>query len=360
MAFTQAELDNIAASALEDYIDKGTVWKQNIQNKPMLQAFNDASGSFTGGKDNVNFGVASGQGGGTLKGYNTDDSVTYYNPTGTIRAAFPWKEHHIGIVVTQTELKIDGIDVVETNAKQTTREISGREDHALANLLDEKVAALGEDYAVSLDSLIHGDGTADAKAIAGIRSLVLDNPAVGTTGTINRATYAWWRNRAATTAAGGAGGQAPIASNVADGGALITFLETEYRQLGRYKSGTPNWKMFCGSAFMDAYLKELRANGNYTMTGWQGQTPDGGMGNPKFKGIDMVYDPTLDTLNLSKRCYWLDLGRTGLKLLYLDGNDMKKHNPARPYDKYVMYQGITTTAVLIAKQLNSSGVYDIA
>jgi hypothetical protein len=54
------------------------------------------------------------------------------------------------------------------------------------------------------------------------------------------------------------------------------------------------------------------------------------------------------------------MGRTGLKLLYMDGQRMKKHSPSRPYDRYVMYNGITTTAVLIAKQLNTSGVYDIA
>jgi hypothetical protein len=44
----------------------------------------------------------------------------------------------------------------------------------------------------------------------------------------------------------------------------------------------------------------------------------------------------------------------------MDGQRMQKHNPARPYDRYVMYNGITTTAVMVAKQLNTSAVYDIA
>jgi hypothetical protein len=52
--------------------------------------------------------------------------------------------------------------------------------------------------------------------------------------------------------------------------------------------------------------------------------------------------------------------RPAFRLLYMDGQRMKKHNPARPYDRYVMYNGITMTGVMIAKQLNTSGVYDIA
>ncbi len=68
----------------------------------------------------------------------------------------------------------------------------------------------------------------------------------------------------------------------------------------------------------------------------------------------------LDDLGLSKRAYVIDMGKTGLRLLYMDGQRMKKHKPARPFDRYVMYTGITMTGVMIAKQLNTSAVYDIA
>lgn len=78
--FTADELANINNAALENYIDKGKVWKQNVANKPMLAAFNQAAGKFSGGKDNVSFAVKSGQGGGSLQGYSGDDQVSYYNP----------------------------------------------------------------------------------------------------------------------------------------------------------------------------------------------------------------------------------------------------------------------------------------
>lgn len=361
MAFTADELADINNSALEVFIDKGKVWTQNVANKPMLKAFNDAAGRFSGGKEHVSIGVKSGQGGGSLQGYTHDDQVSYYTPTGIKRARFPWKEHHIGMVITHTELKIDGIDVVEDGADQDTREMSGREEHVLANLLDEKNDTLGEDYAYSLDRLIHNDGSGDPKALAGIRSIILDAPAAGSTGGLSRVTNTWWRNRAATAANASAGGQGAITVNPANGGSLIEFLEKEWLQLSKYRNGQTRYKIFCGSDFLAGYQRELRANGNYTMNGWQGQNnADGGMDAPKFKGTPLVWDPTLDDLGLSKRCYVLDMGKTGLRLLYMDGQRMKRHHPARPYDRYVMYNGITTTAVMIAKQLNTSAVYDIA
>lgn len=353
MVFTPDEIANIDNSVLEKFIDKGTVFKQFVANKPMLDAFNSNAGSFGGGKDVVSFGVKAGQGGGQLTGYTGDDSVGYYNPTGTKRARFPWREHHMGTVLTMTELKIGGIDVTEDGEPDGM--MTDAEENNLASILDEKNDTLGEDYATSLDLLIHGDGTSDVKALAGVQSIILPNPAIGTTGNIGRGVNPWWRNRARTAASGGT-----ISSNPANGGALIGVLETEHRQLSRYKKGQTKWRMFAGSEFIDAYLLEVRANGRYSEMGFSKDgVVDGGMTQAYFKRIPIEYDPTMDTLGQSKRCYWLDMGKTGLRLLYMNGQRMKKHKPVRPYDRYVVYSGITTTAVMIAKQLNTSGVYDI-
>ena len=359
MPFTAQELGNITNSVLDAYINKREVFKQNVQNKPMLRAFDASAGTFAGGKGNVSLAIKAGQGGGSFSGYTHDDQVSYYNPATIKRVNYAWKEHHIGIGVTHTELKIDGITVVESDAEQTTSEKDGREEQALANLLDEKMDELMEDYAVGLDTLIHGDGTSDAKALAGIRSLILDSPAVGTTGGVSRVANAWWRNRAATTAFGGAGGQGPISSASTGGGVFLQFLQKELRQLGRYAQGGTRWRFFAGSDLIDAMEKELRANGNYTLDGFtnEGRT-DGSMADLKFKGKPIEYDPMLDTLSLSKRLYVIDMRR--IRLMYMSGEKMKKTNPARPYDRYVLYRGLTTTGVLTAQQLNTSAVYDIS
>jgi len=361
MAFTVAELENINNAALEEFLDKGTVFKQNVQNKPLLQKLNQRAGKFSGGNEFVSLGVSSGQGGGTLQGFTHDDTVSYYNPTGIKRAKYPWKEHHIGIGVSITEFKYNGIEIVESGATQSEVTIDGAEEHRLANLTEEKHENLAEDYAKSLNLLLHGDGSTDTKALAGIRSLILDDPSAGSTGSLSRANL-WWRNRAATTAADAAGsGFAPIVSNTAGGGALIQFLQKEKRQISRYARAPRVPFRIAGSDFIDAYEKELRANGNYSQTGFKGDgAVDGAMADIKFDGIPFVYDPTLDDLGYSKRMFDLDLSRRGIRLLYLNGKRMQKHNPARPYDRYVTYNGLTMTGVLVARQLNTSAVYDIA
>jgi hypothetical protein len=359
MAFTSGELDNILNGTMDYHLNKGKVFAQNISQKPLVAAFDANAKTFPGGKGNVTVRVKSGQGGGTLGGYTHDDTVSYYNPIGTRTATYPWREHHIGIGVTHTELKMDGITVIENGADQTTREKDGREEQALANLLDEKMELMAEDYAVSWDTLVHGDGTGDAKAIAGIRAFILDSPITGTTGSLSRSTYSYWRNRArtaayatATTSANG-----PITSATTSGGALLQFLQGEGRQINRYSNGGTKRRNFCGSDFIGAYETEIRANGRYTDNGYTG-TQTGDMGGLTWMGKPLEYDPTLDNLGLSKRMYSIDF--RGIFLMYMQGEKMKKANPARPYDKYVMYKALTTTGVMVAQQLNTSGVYDIA
>jgi hypothetical protein len=357
MPFTAAELANIANSTLDFYINKGKVEKQNVQDKPMMAAFEATAGTFPGGKGNVSLGVKGGQGGGSMVGYTHDDQVTYYNPASNLRVNFPWKEHHIGLGITHTELKTDGITVTEDGDGQSTSEKDGREQFALANLLEEKLDDMDEDRKKSWDAYIHGDGTGSAKALAGIRSFILDSPSVGTTGGLSRVTYPWWRNRAATAANAAAGGQGAITVNAAGGGALLQFMQKESRQIRRYAQGGVKLRMFAGSDFIDGYEREIRANGLYTQNGFSG-TIDGAMGDPSFKGNPFVYDPTLDDLGFSKRCYVIDMRR--IRLMYMIGEKMKKASPPRPYDRYVLYRGLTTTAVMTAQQLNTSAVYDIA
>lgn len=359
MNLTADELSDINNGALETYLDKGKVHKQDIANKPMLAAFQEKAGSFTGGKENVSFMVGSGYGGGTLAGYSGDDQLSHYNPTGGARFRMPWKEHYLGVVVTMTELKNDGIDVVERGTTQTTREMSNREAQALVDIFDEKMERLGADYNFSLDRLIHGDGTTDTKALAGIGAFLLENPFAGTTGAISRVANTWWRNDAMTAAANGAGGLNKITSASTGGGALIAAMDTAARRRSKFANGSTSVRYFCGSDFIDAYKSELRANGYYSQTGWSGARPDGSMPDPKHGGLPLEWDPTMDDLGKSKFCYAIDMGKRGLRLMYMDGQKYKKHNPARPYDRMVMYNGISMTGLMIAKQLNTSGVYEI-
>lgn len=363
MPFTADELTNIANSTLDFYLNKGELQTQAVMEKPMSRAFDRYAGTFTGGKGNIDIGVKAGNGGGTLSGYTHDDQVTYYNPTPALRVKYEWQEHFIGVGLTHTELKHDGINVIENGADQTTRKIDGREQHVLAELLEEKMTVMNEDYAEGWDNLLHGDGASDAKALTGIRAYILDNPALGSTGGLSRTTYTWWRNRAATAAANLAGsGSNVITSSTADGGALLQFLQEEKRQLKKFARGRTRHVCFAGSDFIGAMERELRANGNYAGEGFRNRgNVDGFL--PTDEGVpfgnwNIVYDPVMDELGMTKRLYVIDMAN--IKLLYMKGEKKKKSNPARPHDRFVMYQGVTTTAGLVARQLNTSGVYDIA
>lgn len=354
MPFTAAELSNIANATLDYKMNRGKVFTQNIQSKPMLAAFDAAAGTFSGGNGDVSLLVKSGEGGLELQGYTHDDQVNYGNPTGIKRVAFPWKEHHIGLGLTHTELKMDGITVIEESpGEQRTTPKDGRETISLANIFEEKLDEMAEDYAQQMDELIHGDGTSDTKALAGIGAFILKDPDAGSTGGISRSTNSWWRNRARTTANGN-----PITASAANGGALLQVLQADSRQLSRFARGGTRNRMFAGSDFIGAMEMELRANGNYTDSGFmRAGSTDGGMGEITFKGKKLEYDPTLDDMGESKFMYSIDMRR--IRLLYMQGEKMKRASPARPYDRYVIFKAITSTCVLVAQQLNTSAVYEI-
>ena len=349
-ALTSAEVSNIANAALDYYINKGNVMSQTIQDKPLFAAMDKAAKTFPGGKSSVDLAVK-GVYTTSVAGYEATDTVTYANPTNIKRAVYPWKEHHAGISVTFSELKSDGITVTDSAMPgDGTKGLSGRDKTVLVNLLEDKLEDLAEGYARGMNSLLYEDGTGDAKALAGIQSIIKQNPAAtgSTVGGLSTVSNTWWRNRYNVSIA-----------TTATGSELTDFIHTEIRQLRRY-GGKPSIAV-AGSGFLDRLASQLRAKGNYTQTGFSGKQ-DFSMGDMVYQGIKFQYDPELDDINLTgkdgnKRCYIIDPSK--LYLMYMQDEKMKKHSPARPHNSYVFYKAITTTAVLCASQLNCHGVYEI-
>ncbi len=351
-ALTSAELANVANAALDFYIDKGTVYANSLQDKPLLAQMEKSSKTFPGGKGDVSLAVK-GAYTTTVAGYTGTDAVTYANPANIERVNYTWAEHHAGISVTFTELKHDGIVVNDSTTGEATSSNSGREATMLANLLEDKLDDMMEGYSRGMNTLLYGDGST-AHSLKGIRSMIYDVPgAIGVTvGGLNTNTNTWWQNRANVAIA-----------NTAGGSELTDLLHTEIRQLRRY-GGKPSIAV-CGSDFLDRLGDELRSKGNYTQTGWSGggKSTDISMGEIHYGGIKFQYDPSLDDLvvagkNPDKRCYIIDPSK--LYIHYMAGEKMKRHSPARPATSYVLYRAITTTAVLCASQLNCHGVYEIA
>jgi hypothetical protein len=222
---------------------------------------------------------------------------------------------------------------------------------ALANLLEDKLEDMAEGSARGLNTMYWLDGTQDAKLVPGVKSFIVDNPTAGIlVGGIDQAVNSWWRNRANLAINLGA---TPADNN------LINFLQSEMRLLRKFASGTPKWIVLAGSSFLDQLERELRAKGSYTLDGWaKGGGIDISMADVEFKGLKFEYDPTLDDIGEAKRAYLIDTA--SIMPMFMTGEFMKKHNPARPEDQYVMYRAMTLTGGLVCRQRNTSGVYGFA
>lgn len=346
MPFTTAQIENIANAAIDFHFKRGTVYSQTIQNKPLLKALAAKEKTFPGGKGNVTVRVK-GVYSTTIQGFSADDTVGYVNPANIRTANFPYKLIHAGISFTMDELIRDGITVTDSVDGKNTTENSDRELTALANLLEDKLEDMQEGVDRGFQTMYWKDGTQDANLIPGIQSLISQTPTTGAVvGGIDPIANSWWQNRAVLNV-----DSTTTPSNLN----LITTLQKEYRQLRRF-GGNPK-TFLCGSAFLTAMENELRSKGNFTLEGWATKKIDASIQDLEFKGVDLEYDPTLDDLGLNKFGYWMDLKH--IYPMVIAGENMKKHSPARPENKYVFYRAVTYAGALIMRQRNSHGVYSI-
>ena len=351
MAFTAQELDNIASAALDFYI-KSPAMAQARQARPTYDAFVAAQKTFPGGKSDIK-GNVKGEYSTGFQGFSHDDTVTYGNPANMKQYNYPWKELHAGIAVTLTELKVDGISVVDSMNSESTSQHSDREMTAITGLLDDKLDDMTEGSTRSFANMMFMDGTQSAKVFAGIPALVSPSPTFGITGGIDRAGNAWWRNRAYVGSGANANGAAIVASASAQ--TLTKKLRSEVRQLRRY-GGKPSL-LVAGSGFIDKLEIEVAEKGIYTQQGFTNKgATDIGLAGISMRGVgDFQYDPTMDDNGFINMCFFLDP-----RHIFLEDEDWKTHNPARPPEKYVMYRAITWTGGMVADQLNCHGLYEAA
>lgn len=348
MPFTIQQLENISNAALDFYL-KGQPLSQQIQDKPLLAAMKAAQKTFPGGKGEIKGNVKADYTT-SFTGYSHDDTVTYANPANIKQFTYDWKELHAGISLTLTELKHDGISVTDSTTGEGTSNHSGREMTAISNILQDKLEDMDEGMARSMNEINWEDGTASSKIFAGITHFIADDPTTGVVGGIDRAANAWWRNRSAV-------GASKI-THSATNQTLTKFLRGEIRQLRRY-GGRPNL-VLAGSGFIEKLEAEVHEKGYYSQTGFQNAgATEIGMADISMRGVGKIqYDPTLDDLDRENFCYFIDTRH--IYPYVMDGEDMKKHSPARPPEKYVLYRGVTWTGTMIARKLNAHGVYEAA
>lgn len=349
-ALTQAQLDNITNSALNYHFDKGKLHAQHIQDKPLLRELKKRQKTFPGGKGEIEVGVkwtTDTQ----VEGFQGDDTLSFVSPVPAKRARYPWKMIHAGIQIAVEELLKDGISVVDTNGANTSNH-SSRDETVLANILGEKLADMSEGYAAGMNAMLWRDGVQDALEVPGISYLIAEDPTQGIVGGIDRATVIPWRNHALTAAHAVSGGDGAVDVSATS---LIRTLQGKVRGLRRY--GSPKHLILCGSQFLDALEDEVWNKGTIQVSDFAGQN-EMGMGKVSIRGLGTFeYDPTLDDESKAAYAYFIDT--RAITLMPIEGEDEKRHTPARPHDKMVVYRSMTWAGGLSARQCNTSMVVEI-
>ncbi|HEY5960954.1 MAG TPA: phage major capsid protein [Polyangiaceae bacterium] len=350
MALSYTEAADIAKHLIYFYVKTGAL-SQTTQDKPLMRELRKGQKTFPGGWKKISTPV---QGAfmvdnvsGFFAGYSQLDTLTFGQAINALRAEETWYEIHAGLEISGTEMKADGISLVDDRGG-TREHASAAEVRITTSMFKNRIEDFGESWARAFQKMLWSDGSTDAKAPAGIRSILTDTPAVGTTHGISRATYSWWRHRALV----GASAITPSAA----GQTLTKALRSEVRQLRRY-GGKPSL-LLAGSTFIEALELEVHEKGVYTQEGFanEGKT-DIGMAKISMRGVGTFeYDPTMDDIGWAKRCIIVDPRR--LKLWVMDGEDTKTVHPTRPYDANVYLESLFWTGGVMANQLNCHGLYE--
>lgn len=340
---------DIINAALTYYV-RGNEFAQTIQEKPLLGWLKENQQEFPSGKDNVSSPV---QGAymsdtpGFFAGYSEDDALTFTQAQNLLRVSYPWREQAASLIITWTELKKDGITVRD---HQKTSEHSQREMTVLTGLLDNRLRDFAESWARAKNDMYWKDGTQDAKATPGIRSIIQDAGSAGATiGGLVCNNYTWWNFPSRV------GANAIQADEAAQ--TLTKALRHDIQVLQRY-GGKPN-KAFCGLDFIDALQLELGAKGQYTVEGFTsaGKT-DLGMAKIRLQGLGVFeYDPSLDSMGRGKFCYIMDSRR--IRLRPMAGEQDKMLTPERPYNYLVFLRTMTDTSAFEAVQLNCHELIEV-
>lgn len=284
-----------------------------------------------------------------FQNYFGGDQVTF-NEKDTVRQAqYQWYNFHDGFGFDEDTLRANGIIITEDSEAVA----SDAEQVMLTDRLKEAFETLKLGVQNNLDREFHLDGTQSSKACPGIDHLISTTPTSGTVGGI-AASNAWWQNNA----------NLDIAAS-----SLIDEMEITWRDCTRYGGAAPDI-ILCGQDFLDAYRQQagLTINREIIAGGNQrgGVSLDASVTNLYFKGVQLVWDPMMDTLDddvgpvdqpWAKRCYFVN--SRFLNLRPIKGNWMYRRKPPRVYDRYVHFWALTGSYRLTCSKRNAHAVLSV-
>lgn len=359
MAFTVPVAADVTASTLEKFFNPKdpTEILQHIQNKPLLRVMMEkkqefeAAGPAAGTTSPANFrepvqGALLRDQPGFYAGISGADVLSFKSSDGAIQTTCPVRWMHAGWQISHEELMYQGVIVTNNN-----RDVSAPTDDdqvKLYNALKLKQADYRESILYSRNNTLWQDGTQDAKAIPGIKSILADDPTTGTTLGVSRANV-WWRHVADT----GVGGANPKLSYSKSDQTLTERLNKVINVILPLYGGVPDVAL-AGSDLIDGLIKEMRAKGMNTVTGWNDKRSNLSVTGVRFGRLDIEFDPTLDLIGESKRIYIWDSNH--LKLRPQKGQWGKVTAQNQPSDQFVMLTSTTDRGVLTCNQMDCNYV----
>jgi len=284
--------------------------------------------------------------------YSGDQQVTY-NRRDTVRMApYMHYEAHDGFTLNETELADNGI--ILTDDQDAKLEAS--EKVVLVSKIKENYTVLKQGFQDAWDLEIHQNGSQSAQAVPGLDYLVSTTPTTGVVGGLDPSVYTFWQNNA------------NMAISTATLGTLTQQMEITWRACTQFGGHAPD-KIFCGSKFLDAYRLDCAA-GIVRMQSWgdnKSSDMSGGIMGLYFKGVELVWDPSFDALDVilgaitypwAKRCYFLN--SKFIHLRPFKGRWMINRKPPRIYDRYTYFWGLTSDYGMTISKRNCMAVLSIA
>ncbi len=341
MPFTVAQVAKASKSALDFFLKNKPIDQVGYE-KPLLQLLQGTKKTFPGGREFITEQLLVSRNS-NFQWYRGGGQVTYNSRDPIEQARFLWSGVHDGFAMDEDEMLQNGIVLTDDGSAKAT----DAEKIQLSNLLEAKMLVLEEGFKEQMDEQLYLDGTQNPEAIPGLSALISTTPTSGIIGGINRATSTWWQNYAIT-------GVTPAG--------LVAEMEKTLRAV-RLNGGFSG-VILCGSAFLDAYREQAKdeIQRHIVMGGSAVQRMDAGVEELYFRGIPLVWSPTMDRLNgatpWAKRAYWIN--KKHITLRPAAGHDMIARTPPRVYDRYVHYQAITWKGGLTINRANGHAVMQLA
>lgn len=347
MPFNTEQLAYAGKAAIDFFLKNDPIDQINTE-RPLIKKFIAGKQPYVGGLqyvvEQLRYSNDS-----NFQSYFGDSAVTYNRKRTLQQAKYTYGAFHDGFGLNEDELVQNGIVVTDDRAPTQSKE----EVVQLTNLFKENMETLKLGFEENFDIMLHLDGTQSTTDIPGLDLLVSTTPSSGTVGTI-AASNAWWQN------------YADMDISTATQGNLVDRMEIAWRECMRVGGSAPDF-ILCGSDFLDAYRNDagITINRRVNAPARGGVDVDGSVSGIYFKGVELVWDPVMDSLDAidsptyswPKRCYFLN--SKFIKLRPIKGHWMVARKPPRVYDRYVHYWGLTSKAALTTGKRNAHAVLSI-